>query len=731
MKNAILAHSRKDDIPPQYYEEHIKEVVLNAEKNAKEAIYFRNKKNIPFIEIVKLAAIFHDLGKIDDENQKVLSGQCMAKRLPINHVDAGVAYLKQNKQIESALLAYAHHIGLCYPRQEEIQKGVDFFRDTNIKDSVDKEIVRYLEKHNDLLSDTIISKQLEKSNLKGFDRRLALSCLVDADHADTARHYHGEISYNVPQTRWKERLVKLDRFVQTLPDSARKNERNLIYSECKNTSIQNPIRTCDSPVGTGKTTSVMAHLLNVAEIKQLRHIIVVLPFTNIIKQSVEVYRHALVLEGEDSEQIIAEHHHQAEFSDLESRHLATLWSAPIIVTTAVQFFETLASNHPSRLRKLHELPGTAVFIDEVHSAIPADFWRLTWKWIEYLTEEWGCYFVLGSGTLPKFWQNENIINNPIRTNVDNLLSIDTHKSVINKEKTRINYYSYKNVFNRDSLLDFAISKQGPRLIIMNTVQSAAVLADCLIKRSYEPCCSVFHLSTALAPKDRNNIVDKIKKRFKCKNNNWIVVATSCIEAGMDFSFNVAFRESCSAASLIQTGGRVNRHGDGTCEGEVWDFRVQDNLLNDNQQFRNSRKVLADLFEGDYFDKLFPSDLVTEAMKWEVRQSSKAEELMRAENDANYPEVANLYQVIDAPTKLVVTDEAIIDALKNRKKVTPIDLVRGSVQMRGYNIEKLKLQVIPGYKSIYEWIYQYDPLFLGYMAGMLPILYQEKNGITII
>jgi len=122
------------------------------------------------------------------------------------------------------------------------------------------------------------------------------------------------------------------------------------------------LRTCEAPVGTGKTTAVMAHLLRAAQERGLRHIFVVLPFTNIIRQAVKVYRNALVLDGENPEEVVAELHHLADFEAVETRHMAALWRAPIIVTTAVQFFETLAGNHPARLRKLHELPGSAVFV---------------------------------------------------------------------------------------------------------------------------------------------------------------------------------------------------------------------------------------------------------------------------------------------------------------------------------------------------------------------------------
>lgn len=109
---------------------------------------------------------------------------------------------------------------------------------------------------------------------------------------------------------------------------------------------------CDSPVGSGKTTAVMVHLLHAAVTKNLRRIFVVLPFTNIIDQSVDVYRRALLRDGEAPEDVVAAHHHKAEFSEPEARQYSFLWHAPIVVTTAVQFFQTLAARMPAALRKL-------------------------------------------------------------------------------------------------------------------------------------------------------------------------------------------------------------------------------------------------------------------------------------------------------------------------------------------------------------------------------------------
>src|SRR5205807_3776546 len=133
--------------------------------------------------------------------------------------------------------------------------------------------------------------------------------------------------------------------------------------------------------------------------KKLRRVFVVLPYTNIINQSVDVYRRYLVLAGENPEEVVVAHHHKAVFQKVDTRHFTALWHAPVVVTTAVQFFETLADNHPSGLRKLHQLPGSAVFIDESHAALPVKLWPRAWDWLKQLTRDWGWHVVLGSGSL--------------------------------------------------------------------------------------------------------------------------------------------------------------------------------------------------------------------------------------------------------------------------------------------------------------------------------------------
>lgn len=727
----LLAHSAQPQkgIQEQTYQEHILGVFKRAQSNVEEMMKYgqRSLKN-NYRNIVLWSACFHDLGKLDEENQEVLCGKKKATHLPINHVDAGVAYLKEReKRIESAFLVLSHHHGLpSLPAEKERPYP---FRDADSKQKTDGSLNKYCFLHqNEVNLDLDYSKHIYLPD--GLSRRLVLSCLVDADHSDTA-HYERPMY----KTRWEERLKRLDDYVRHAYEKNEKSKRNELrnntYFACRNNSIDSPIYYCDSPVGTGKTTAVMAHLLQAAIKKELRHIIVVLPFTNIITQSVKVYREALVLNGEDPEAIVAEHDHQADFSSFEARDLATLWNAPIIVTTAVQFFETLGTNKTARLRKLHELPGTGIFIDESHAAIPTWLWPQAWIWLQKLTTEWNCHLVLASGTTVKFWEIESFINCP--GHIPELVPKKLSEEALVYEQKRVELKVKSNHSNTntpvnfdsvDDLIDFMLTKKGPRLIIMNTVFSAAFLANQMKKRKLD----VLHLSTALTPKDRAPIIEEIferlekdKKTQKLKyEHDWTLVATSCAEAGLNFSFKNGFAELRSVQSFLQINGRVNRDGEYQ-DSEMWCFSIDDPKLKTHPGFKTSQKVFRQLIDEDLLNELTITDLVTETINRELKEGydEKIEIIQEHERNHKYPEVAKMCTIIDSDTRLVLIDPETIRILENGGKVSSIQLIKNSVQIWAKKIDELRLVQIRGYNEIYQWPADgYDSEFLGYMKMIL-------------
>lgn len=410
-----LAHSARGVFPPQEYAAHVEEVYNKASQFAKQ-ISENNVYEEEFIQIVSNAAIWHDLGKLNSQNQFLLNGTTQGRKLPINHIDAGTAHLlNQEKDIAfwAALVVYSHHKGLPNLSEEEC-KEEDFCRDLEVRKSVDAELEELEKIHLKLLKDRlsfeIADRQLQKTD--AVFMRMALSCLADADHTDTAEHYGTFIGNDEILLKPKERLEKLDEYISALEHSDERGSlRQEMYYNCRNSEIVSGFVSCSSPVGSGKTTAVMAYLLNSAIKNKSIRIFVVLPYTNIIKQSVEIYRKALVLDGENPEEVVAEIHHRADYQNKELRKFSALWKAPIVVTTAAAFFETLASNMPSALRRLHNLANSEIFIDEAHCALPLRLIPLTWRWMNIFQNDWKCNWVLASGTSLRFWEIDSLINN--------------------------------------------------------------------------------------------------------------------------------------------------------------------------------------------------------------------------------------------------------------------------------------------------------------------------------
>jgi CRISPR-associated endonuclease/helicase Cas3 len=570
----------------------------------------------------------------------------------------------------------------------------------------------------------------------GLTMRLALSCLVDADHTDTAFFDTGCELPEPLATRWKERLDRLDTYVAALPSSGsadRDRNRSEFYEVCRDASPDAPIAACEGPVGLGKTTAVTAYLLRRAIQDGLRHLVIVAPYTNIITQTARVLRQALTLEGEVPEEVVVEHHHRADFASRADRDLAVLWRAPVIVTTAVQLFETLASNHPGELRKLHELPGSGIFIDEAHAALPAHLWPQNWLWLAELAERWGCRIVLASGSLARFWENKDIVKDAVT--LPELLAPNLASEVLQAERRRVSYESRAGpIESVEELVGLITASPGPRLAILNTVQSAAVVARAFRDAGQE----IVHLSTALCPSDREIVMQRILARLRRGPSDWTLVATSCVEAGVDFSFRTGFRERFSTASLIQVGGRINRHGELDCEGggRVIDFTV-DRVggITSNPTARESRAVLRRQFADGLFncEHLSPAHLVTAAMADEIsrRGGLGRDALREAEEEHDYPVVAENGRVISTDTRLVIVDDSLRECIQQRKSVDFRTLLQGSVQIWATRIESLRLPALPGRREIYAWPYEYDPDMLGCMAGILKLRDCIEKGGAII
>jgi CRISPR-associated endonuclease/helicase Cas3 len=735
----FLAHSARPDrgISEQLYSEHVANVVVGATRNADSAARYSGRYGDLLRAAVGTAAEFHDLGKIDDLNQSVLRTN---RGKMFNHVDAGVAHLLDGLPspagATAALAAFAHHIGLPGIASEMVKGKGKALRDAEpgpdgapLRDFTNLRLPSYLDRHRACVpSLPAVPKNDTRSPAPPLTLRVALSCLVDADHSDTARHY-GDTTVLRPSVPLDPvlRLRQLDDYVAQLAcgSEVRDRLRADVYRECRDADPAPGTTTCDSPVGSGKTTAVMAHLLRAADLKRLRRIFVVLPFTNIIDQSVDVYRRSLTLPDEDPDEVVVAHHHRAEFDDLAARQYSFLWHAPLVVTTAVQFFETLAARSPVSLRKLHQVPGSAIFIDEAHAALPAHLWPQAWKWLSELAADWNCHVVLGSGSLSRFWELRDFVDPPM--SLPAIVPPDVRTVSAEKERDRVEYRRCEGRLGLEELTDFLTTLEGPRLLIVNTVQSAAAIARYLARVLGGE--HVEHLSTALTPRDRKATLDLVRLRLRQPNHrNWTLVATSCIEAGVDISFRVGVRERCGLNSLLQISGRVNRSGEYR-QADVWDIQLRhDHLLRPHPAFEASARILGELFdEGSVC-----ADLCTEALRREITQQGmgKAKDaILKAERNCDFPEVEKLFKVISSKTLTAVVDRAVIERLERGEKVSRNELQAGSVQIwqdRENDWGTSEMPHIPGLK---KWNLKYDS-FLGYMAGVLPLVDAGQTALII-
>ncbi len=771
-----LAHSARNGAPEQWYRHHVGNVISFAMSFGREATTHCPKWRDGFLDVLEMAAHYHDLGKLDDVFQDVLAHNRQSNR-GLLHWDAASAHLFP-LCTEAAVAAYSHHKGLpSFPKEQAKRaNGLDLrlreidndVGDESLWQRSNNRLTEYLTVHH------AIFPPLEKKapgfgrDKGGLRRRLLLSCLVDADHSDTARHYRNEREVPAPDLHAAERLARLDEYVAGLsakkpPANDREQQRlklrRDVYQACRKREVKpdERILACDSPVGTGKTTAVMAHLLRVAAERKLRRVFVVLPFTNIIDQSVDVYRRSLRLADESEtamDGVVAAHHHRVAYSGErieidektgvervvstapELRQLAARWDSPVVVTTAVQFFETLAARDTASLRKLHQVAGSAIFVDEAHAAVPPALWLQMFRWLRELCEDWGCQLVLASGTLPRFWNRPGFLQEGERCEIPDLIKPEVRTETMTFEAKRVSICREPQAMSVERLGDFVHNKPGPRLVIFNTVQSAAVFAHYL-REDCKQGLNVEHISTALTPRDRSQTVARVKERLATKELDWTLVATSCVEAGVDFSFRTAFRESWGLVNLLQIAGRASRSGEFD-DAEVWDFRHDaDSGFSLHPQAKLSRRILEQVFAECAGKNRQPGpDDCTDALQREILQdhgekASRMEDIFQAEKDADYPQVAKLCRIIDAATKTVVVEPGLIQRLENPDRSQWPgwrELMLGSVQLWANRLDAGKLPVKPlGHDGeLWAWIGEYNS-FLGYMAGVMPLLKAGKMG----
>lgn len=504
----------------------------------------------------KAAGLLHDLGKYRDEFQKLLRGEL--SKAPHSIYGAAVAYANANATDVSFAVA-GHHAGLpdktvLGDRLREAKPELILLWERAVLDC--PELLHCFASGDPLLAQLTGISQLSFE----VHCRMLLSCLVDADRSDTAQHA-GENPTPPKPLNASELLSRLRNFVasraSTISEGAVKSARQVVLGDCiAATERPGPFFSLTVPTGGGKTLSAMAFALRRAELRpSTRRIIVVIPYLSIIEQNAEVYREALQAD-------VLEHHSAAFGQDdaedgyepAYARAARENWDAPLIITTSVRFFETLFSNHPRELRRLHNIANSIVILDEVQT-LPREFLDATLSMLRELGERWGVTFVFSTATQPAFEtrDEENTDRDP-RWPPGTLSEIITDVPVLFQGLKRVEtLWRDEPITWETAATELCMAEQA--LVIVNTRKQAKGLAQSIALRGRD----VMHLSTNLCPAHRREILAKIREELGT-GRPCLVVSTQLVEAGVDLDFPVVWRALGPLDSIAQAAGRCDREG---------------------------------------------------------------------------------------------------------------------------------------------------------------------------
>lgn len=510
-------------------------------------------------ELARYEGRLHDLGKYTEKFQLRLQGE--APRL--DHSTWGAWVARQRYGLLGTLVAYGiagHHAGLA--------NGDTGTRRSALRDRLSHE---YLEKLEPLLPDW--EREIELPTSIGLpdgfrgrsDRgafqlsllaRMVFSCLVDADFIDTdsfyrrIEHRSSRDTGHLPAlSQLRERLdVHLASFKA---DTEVNRLRAGILSHVRGNAQEPPgLFSLTVPTGGGKTLASLAFALDHAIAHGLRRVIFVIPFTSIVEQNAQVFRNAF---GDLGEEAVLEHH-SAFFDDpasalqsKEKRRLAMEnWEAPIVVTTAVQFFESLFADRPSRCRKLHNIAGSVVVLDEVQT-LPLKLLRPCVTLLDELALNYRASVVLCTATQPALNTDEGFIDG-----LDGVRELAPDPPRLYQRLRRVNVRHIGLI--DDETLAGHLRQREQVLCIVNNRRHARALFEAI---SDQP--GARHLTTLMCAKHRSQVLTEVRQRLRgglpCR-----LVSTSLIEAGVDISLPTVLRAEAGLDSIAQAAGRCNREG---------------------------------------------------------------------------------------------------------------------------------------------------------------------------
>jgi CRISPR-associated endonuclease/helicase Cas3 len=589
MQNELWAHTRYDSVTgrtePHWLLDHLQAV---AQLSAGFAEGYGAKW-------ARLAGLWHDLGKSRPGFQRYIR-QCAAEHSDDAHIENKVAGPDKTHSAAGALhaievfrkldpargaqlarvLAYliaGHHAGLADWHDSNEHVGLSFRLFDNPASGVEHEQA-LASAPAEILQAPVALRDLQSipGGAKGFALwvRLLFSCLVDADFLDTERF----MNQGKPDARdgfpgVDALRTALDAFLNRkahelaangLANTLVNRLRGEVLNQCRQAAQLAPgFFTLEVPTGGGKTLSSLAFALTHAQRHGQRRVVYAIPYTSIIEQTADVFRGVFAGLGE----VIVEHHSQAESEAKEetarSRLACENWDAPLVVTTNVQLFESLFAARTSRCRKLHNLVGSVIVLDEAQQ-LPPEFLNPILDVLNLLVAHYRVSVVFCTATQPALTSTNYFDPKADLRGIENVRPIIKDPDALFKQLKRVDVRLPA---------DFRTPTQWPDLVA-ELVQHHSVLTIVSTRRQAHDLyrlmpAGTLHLSNRMCGAHKAQVIESIRARLAARraghgSDPLRVVSTSLVEAGVDLDFPVVYRALAGLDSIAQAAGRCNREG---------------------------------------------------------------------------------------------------------------------------------------------------------------------------
>lgn len=674
----------------------IDHLLLTADLAERNGSFFQSGK------VCRQLGLLHDVGKHTENFQMVLSGN----KVKQDHAIVAALYYYNygsitNKWLKKrlALIMAAHHSSLytvepllcnygssahhvvdsCYNINSEFREiridspyhrhTHDEYKEIAVADSHEFQNIKdYINVNHLLLELTDLDYlpiKCMSMNERMFYVRMLLSCLVDADYSATIEYkesgylqkyfYDNRFDIDLFMMQFDEYHEKL---VAESSDSDMNQLRNVVYNFCaKNGSLKTGFLTLNAPTGTGKTLALMKFALEQAKQFQKRRIIIVLPFLSIIDQNGGIYKDIF---GDD---VVLIDDSQTDYTD-ESRIYSDRWSSPIIVTTSVKFFHTLFASKATDLRRLHNVADSVIVFDECQT-LPSDVLNTSIEVLQSLTTYYNSTVLFSTATKPSYNYRNHVeqVTNPKSQRVLDIVRMQWSASEImdNAQDVFDKYEVIKNtnvscitdaVMDCNDLIEY-YKNEIAVLYIFNTVKHAKTMYEQMIDAYGDDGC--YMITSNFCSVDKLHIIDEVNQ--KLRNGEFVrLVATQCIEAGVDFDFPCGAREYAPLDSVIQSAGRVNRNG--KYNGKFLVFKYVDSGLREcpSASYYNASRITRKLAEQnhglDFYDIAFMDSYFKELYRSpQYRDDLKS--LYHSIFYDNYDGVKNDYKIIDSKSQAIM------------------------------------------------------------------------------